>query len=101
MLILPESPSPCSAEKIQYYCVQKRGDYLEANQNTEAESKEKHGEWDPTVYAGVDYNLTLCPLQSRLQRIYYGQPYAGVDFTSMPESTVSPGQGLKIWPQEL
>ncbi len=22
-------------------------------------------------YAGVDYNLTLCPLQSRLQHIYY------------------------------
>ncbi len=26
-------------------------------------------------YAGVDYNLNLCPLQSRLQRIYHGQPY--------------------------
>jgi hypothetical protein len=25
-------------------------------------------------YAGVDYNLTLCPLQSRLQHIYHGQP---------------------------
>ncbi len=24
--------------------------------------------------AGVDYNLTLCPLQSRLQHIYHGQP---------------------------
>ncbi len=31
-------------------------------------------------YAGVDYNLTLCPLQSRLQHIYHGQPYARVRF---------------------
>jgi hypothetical protein len=31
-------------------------------------------------YAGVDYNLALCPLQSRLQNIYHGQPYARVDF---------------------
>ncbi len=26
------------------------------------------------------YNLTICPLQSRLQYIYHGQPYARVDF---------------------
>ncbi len=32
------------------------------------------------VYVGVDYNFTLCPLQSRLQHIYHGQPYARVDF---------------------
>jgi hypothetical protein len=31
---------------------------------TEAESKEKHGVWGR--YAGVDYNFTLCRLQSRL-----------------------------------
>ncbi len=31
--------------------------------------------------AGVDYNLTLCPLQSRLQHIYNGQPYARLDLT--------------------
>jgi hypothetical protein len=31
-------------------------------------------------YVEVDYNLTLCPLQSRLQHIYHGQPYARVDF---------------------
>jgi hypothetical protein len=30
-------------------------------------------------YARVDYNLPLCPLQSRLQHIYHGQPYARVD----------------------
>ncbi len=35
------------------------------------------------IYAGV-YNLTLCPLQSRLQHIYLGQPYARVDF--IPQS---------------
>jgi hypothetical protein len=52
--------------------------------SSEAESKEKHGEWDQWAmgpYAGVDYNLTLCPLQSRLQLIYHGQP--------MPESTLT------------
>jgi hypothetical protein len=31
-------------------------------------------------YAGVDYNLTLCSLQSRLlQHTYHEQPYARVD----------------------
>ncbi len=34
-------------------------------------------------YAVVEYNLTLCPLQSRLQHIYHGQP-ARVDF--IPQS---------------
>ncbi len=59
-------------------------------------------------YAGVNYNLTLCPPQSRLQHIYHGQPYAGaalnpyarVDFNPMPETTLSPSQGLWVWPQE-
>jgi hypothetical protein len=49
-------------------------------------------------YARVDYNLTLCPLQSRLQRIYHGQPYARVYRNPKPESTLSPSQGLHIWP---
>jgi hypothetical protein len=31
---------------------------------TEAKSTEKHGGAGP--YAGADYNLSLCPLQSRL-----------------------------------
>ncbi len=35
-------------------------------------------------YAGIDYNLTLCPLQNRL--IYHGQPYARVDLNPMPEA---------------
>jgi hypothetical protein len=38
-------------------------------------------------YAGVDYNLTLCQLQSRLQHIYHGQPFARVDLNPIPEST--------------
>jgi hypothetical protein len=62
---------------------------------TEAESKEKHG-MGPC--AGVDYNLTLCLLQSRLQHIYHGQPYARVDLNPMSASTLSPDQGLWIWP---
>jgi hypothetical protein len=41
-------------------------------------------------YAGVDYNLTLCPLQSRLKHIFHGQPYARVDLNPMSESTLSP-----------
>jgi hypothetical protein len=34
--------------------------------------------------AAVDYNLTLCTLQSRLQHIYHWQPYATVNF--IPQS---------------
>ncbi len=37
-------------------------------------------------YDGVDYDLTLCRLQSRLQDIYHAQPYARVDINPMPES---------------
>ncbi len=48
--------------------------------------------------AGVDYNLTLCLIQSRLQHIYHGQSYARVDLNPMSESTFSPNQGLWIWP---
>ncbi len=62
----------------------------------DAESKEKHGVWDP--YVGVDHNLTLNPFQSQLQHIYHGQFYVKVDLNSMPESTLSPSQRLWIWP---
>jgi hypothetical protein len=42
-------------------------------------------------YAGVDYNLTLCPLQSRLlQHIYHGQPYARVDLNPICQSRLHP-----------
>jgi hypothetical protein len=48
-------------------------------------------------YAGVDHNLILCPLQSRLH--HHGQPYARVNLNPMSESTLSPSHGLWIWPQ--
>ncbi len=35
-------------------------------------------------YSEVENNLPLCRLQSRLQHIYHGQPYARVDF--IPQS---------------
>ncbi len=54
--------------------------------------------WCMGSYVGVDYNFTLCPLQGRLQHTYHGQPYAKVDLNPMPESTLSPSQGLRIWP---
>jgi hypothetical protein len=38
-----------------------------------------------TPYPGVDYNLTLCPLQSRLKHIYRGHQWGN----SMPESTLT------------
>jgi hypothetical protein len=44
---------------------------------------------------GVDSYLSLC----QLQHMYHGQPYARVDLNLMPESTLSPSQGLRIWPQ--
>ncbi len=55
------------------------------------ESKEKYGVCGTP---GVDYNLTLCPLHSRLQHIYYGQPYAGVDLTLCQRRLYPPNQGL-------
>ncbi len=55
--------------------------------NPEAEPKNKQT-WCMGPDAGVDYNLTLCPLKSRLQHIYHGQPYARVDLNPMPESTL-------------
>jgi hypothetical protein len=46
-----------------------------------------------TLNAGVDYNLTLCSLQSRLQHIYHGQPYARVDLNPMPRVDFIPQSG--------
>ncbi len=40
----------------------------------------------------------ICRLQNRLQHMYHEQPYARVDFNPMPESTLSPSQGLWIQP---
>jgi hypothetical protein len=49
-------------------------------------------------YAGFDYYLTLCHLQSRLQHFSHGQPYSRVDLNPMSESTSSPSQRFWIWP---
>ncbi len=53
-------------------------------------------------FAGVDYNLTLCRLQSRVDSNtctwYHGATHARVNLNPMPESTLSPSQGLRIWP---
>jgi hypothetical protein len=49
-------------------------------------------------YSGVEYYLTLCSFQSRLQHIYYWQPYASVVLNHMSESTLSLCKGLWIWP---
>jgi hypothetical protein len=49
---------------------------------TEAESKEK--QWCMGTQMPLPYNLALSPLQSRLQHIYHGQPYARVDLNPVP-----------------
>ncbi len=53
--------------------------------------------WCMRPYAGADYNIA--PLQNQLQQIYHGQPYTTVGLNPVPESTLSPSQGLWIWPQ--
>jgi hypothetical protein len=51
-------------------------------------------------YAGADSKPQLRPLQSRLQRIYHGQPYAkSIYGNPMPKSTLTPSLGLWIRPQ--
>ncbi len=46
-------------------------------------------------HAEVDYKLTLCPLQTRLQHIYFGQRYARVDFISQSGTLDLPSGFLK------
>jgi hypothetical protein len=68
-------------DDVLYTCREKQ----KLMQSPEAESKEKTLCMGP--YAGADYNLTLCPLQSRLQHIHQWatlclsrpQTYARVD----------------------
>jgi hypothetical protein len=50
--------------------------------------------------AGVDYNLTLCPLQSRFQHIYstMGNPIPESTLTLCQSRLYPPSQGLWIWP---
>ncbi len=71
-------------------------DFSPLDPSPEAEFKEKHGSMGPDAI--VDNNFTLSRLQSRLQHIYHGQPYARVDLNPMQESTLSSSQGLRIWP---
>ncbi len=56
-------------------------------------------------YAGVDYNLTLCPLQSRHQHIHHGQPYARVDLNQCQSRLYPPvkdfGFGLSSFVRRL
>jgi hypothetical protein len=40
--------------------------------------------------------LCRSTLQSRLQHIYHGQPYARADLNPTPKSTISPRKGLCI-----
>ncbi len=44
---------------------------------------------------------TLSILCGRLQHMFHGPAYARVDLNPMPEPTLSPSQGLRIWPQFL
>jgi hypothetical protein len=49
-------------------------------------------------YAGVDYNLTFCPLQSRLQHIYHGQLYnALVDYLCYRVDFIPQSGTLDVW----
>ncbi len=68
------------------------------NIHPEATGRIQRKAWCLGPYVGVDYNLTLWPLQSRLQHIYQGQPYARVDLNPMPESTLSTSHELWIRP---
>jgi hypothetical protein len=41
------------------------------------------------------------PESTPAQLLYHWQPYDRVDLNPMPESTLSPSQGLWIWPQAI
>ncbi len=61
---------------------------------TEAESKEKHGVCRSWIY------LTLCRLQSWLKHIYHGKHYARVDLNPMPRVDFFPpvrDLGFGLW----
>jgi hypothetical protein len=60
------------------------GTGFEHNFRTEAESKEKHGVWDPMP------ELTITSPYVEYSTFIMGNP--------MPESTLSPSMGLRIWP---
>jgi hypothetical protein len=46
---------------------------------------------------GVDNNFTLCSLQSRLQHIFHGEPYARVVFIPRSRTLIWPHTKLAPW----
>jgi hypothetical protein len=93
-----------SVEKGLKICNNTRGIFVGlASDNTAWVSRGRiqRKTWYMETYAGVDYNLTLCPLQSRLQHIFNGQPYACVDLNPICQSRLYPpvrdfGYGLRL-----
>jgi hypothetical protein len=67
-------------------------------QEPEAESKEKHDEWDPMPELIITSPYHMPTGQPYVRVVL--KPYARVDLHPMPESTLAPSQGLWIWPQD-
>jgi hypothetical protein len=89
---------PYITEASQYYCLAGRvTNYCRSITSENIRRRIQNTTWYMGPYAVVGNNLTW----SRLQRICHGQPYARDDLNSMPESTLSTSQGLRIWPQWL
>ena len=57
--------------------------------------------WCMGPYAGVEYNLTLCRLQNRLQHMHHGQPYAESTLNLCHSRLYPPIQKLQIWPRYI
>jgi hypothetical protein len=55
--------------------------------------------WCMGPYAGVDYTSPYVDTRVDSNTFTMGQPYPRVDHNPMPEPTLSPSQGLRIWPQ--
>jgi hypothetical protein len=92
-------PLPCASAAALAQCLSLPWNVcflIRRASSPEAESKEKHGFWDPMPELTINSHYVY--IQRRLKQIYHGQPYARVDLNPMPESTLSPGQGLRIWP---
>jgi hypothetical protein len=67
---------------------------------TEAESKEKHVVWDPMPELTITSPYVHSRVDSNTFSMSIGQPYAKVDLNPLAEWTLSPSQGLWIWPQK-
>jgi hypothetical protein len=75
------------------------GSREEACSDPEAESKEKHGVWDPMPELTITSSYVHSGVVSSTFTMHgHGQPYARVDLNPMLESTLSPSQELWIWP---